>query len=466
MLRVFTVLALLASLPSAPLLRAAGNCNVLLLMTDEHNPSVLGCYGDTLVRTPTLDSIAASGVRFDAAYCQNPICVPSRVSLVSGRMASDLGIRNNTSFPDYPRGSTLADVFRAAGYSIAWFGKTHWGDPRFPAAEARGKNASRKKAAAKEGGSKADAGADDEKGSRLPQDSSVSSWPVEQNPEHASADRALAFLDENRSRRFFLGVSFSKPHFPFTIQQKYYDLYKGRVGMPHAPARLVDELPTVSRKERQKYKHADATEEEILRTRAIYYGMVTYVDEEFGRILRKLDELGLREDTLILYTADHGEMLGERGIWYKNSFYDPSVRIPFLWSWPKALPRGKTVAAPVMNLDIFPTLCELAGLTPPPGLAGRSLAGLLHGTDAGTDRVALSENYRSGHSGRMIRTQDWKYFFYLDGESFLYDMRNDPREEKNLAALPEHRQRVLELRRQAEAGWVDAGGVQGPMKPR
>lgn len=460
------ILALLGVLPAAPLLRAAGHCNVLLLMTDEHNPGILGCYGDPLVRTPTLDSLAAAGVRFDAAYCQNPICVPSRVSLVSGRMASNLGIRGNGSFPDYPPGSTLADVFRAAGYSIAWFGKTHWGDPRFPAEEAKVKKPTRKKGGAKEAKGKAPESGDDEKGSRLPQDSSVSSWPAEQNPEHVTADRALAFLDENRSRRFFLGVSFSKPHFPFTIQQKYYDLYKDRVGLPHAPAKLVEELPAVSRNERQKYRHAEATEAEILRTRAIYYGMVTYVDEEFGRILRKLDELGLREDTLILYTADHGEMLGERGIWYKNSFYDPSVRIPLLWSWPKALPRGRSVAAPVMNLDIFPTLCELAGLKPPPGLEGNSLAGLLRGTEDGAGRIARSENYRAGHSGRMIRTSDWKYFYYQNGEEFLYDMRNDPREEKNLAALPEHRQRVLELRRRAASGWVDAGGVKETKKPR
>ena len=164
--------------------------------------------------------------------------------------------------------------------------------------------------------------------------------------------------------------------------------------------------------------------------------MVTYVDEEFGRILKKLDDLGLREKTIILYTADHGEMLGDRGIWYKNSFYDGSASIPFIWSFPKALPQGKVVNAPAMNMDIFPTLCDLCDLPQPPGLEGVSLAPVMKGTDDGEDRYALSENYRGGAAGRMIRTAKWKYFFYTNGDEYLYDMQADPGEEHNLIKRP------------------------------
>ena len=429
------------SLGAAP---AGAPYNVLFLMTDEHNPHILGSYGDPLVKTPTLDALAATGVRFTAAYCQNPICVPSRVSLVSGRMASNLNTFGNTANQKYQGITTLADAFVQAGYQAAWFGKTHWGDPRFTAT---GSGAANKRAAKEE---------KDESFGRLPQDSQVSKWPVEKNAEHLTANEALAFLEQNKGRNFFLGVSFVKPHFPFTIQQQYYDMYKGRVSPPRVSPTLLTDLPAVSKEERAKYKHADATEAEILRTKAIYYGMVTYVDEEFGRIVRRLDELGLREKTIIIYTADHGEMLGDRGIWYKNSFYDGSARIPFIWSFPRVLPQGKVVATPAMNLDIFPTLVDLCQLAQPTGLEGSSLLPVMTGRDDGHRRVAISENYRGSFAGRMIRTAQWKYFFYTNGEEYLYDMEKDPAEVQNLIANPQLRTIADELKQRAAAGWVQA----------
>ena len=427
-LRILLVASLLLAAPT--LSHATGTneaYNVILLMTDEHTPRVLGCYGDPLVKTPTLDALAAKGVRFTSAYCQNPICVPSRVSLVSGRMPCHLNTYGNTANQKYAAIDTLSDVFVKAGYNTAWFGKTHWGNPRFLENGSGSKN----KQAAKD--------EQDEKIGRHPQQSQVSSWPLEKNAEHLTSEEARAFLDRNKGTNFFLGVSFVKPHFPFTIQQKYYDMYKGKVTLPHAPQNLIDELPSVSKKERARFNLGDASEEDVLRTKAIYYGMVTYVDEEFGRILERLDDLGLREKTIILYTADHGEMLGERGLWYKNSFYDGSASIPFIWSFPKVLPQGKVVAAPVMNMDVFPTLCDLCGLPKPAGLEGSSLLPLLKGTEDGNSRTALSENYRDGFAGRMIRTAQWKYFFYTDGEEYLYDMQADPREEHNLIKDPQCR---------------------------
>lgn len=438
---------LLAGLAVLRANETAESYNVILLMTDEHNPRITGCYGDTLVKTPTLDGLAARGVRFTSAYCQNPICVPSRVSLVSGRMPSHLQTFGNTANQKYENMTTLADVFNKAGYQTAWFGKTHWGDPRF---QESGEGAKNKKAAKAE---RAKAEGDESFG-RLPQEAQVSKWPVEKNPEHLTANEALAFLEQNKAGKFFMGVSFTKPHFPFTIQQPYYDLYRGKVSPPRAPAQLIEELPAISKQERAKYKLGEATNEEVLRAKAIYYGMVTYVDEEFGRILKKLDELGLREKTIILYTADHGEMLGDRGLWYKNSFYDGSASIPFIWSFPKALPLGKVISAPAMNMDIFPTLCDLCNLPKPSGLEGKSLAPLMKGTEDGKDRYALSENYRGGVAGRMIRTARWKYFFYTNGEEYLYDMQADPNEENNLIKNPACRKTADELKQRVSEGWM------------
>jgi choline-sulfatase len=438
---------LLAGLAALRANESAESYNVILLMTDEHNPRITGCYGDTLVKTPTLDGLAARGVRFTSAYCQNPICVPSRVSLVSGRMPSHLQTLGNAANQKYENMTTLADVFNKAGYQTAWFGKTHWGDPRF---QESGEGAKNKKAAKAE---RAQAEGDESFG-RLPQQAQVSKWPVEKNPEHLTANEALAFLEQNKAGKFFMGVSFVKPHFPFTIQQPYYDLYRGKVSLPRAPAQLIEELPAISKQERAKHKLGEATNEEVLRAKAIYYGMVTYVDEEFGRILKKLDELGLREKTIILYTADHGEMLGDRGLWYKNSFYDGSASIPFIWSFPKALPLGKVISAPAMNMDIFPTLCDLCNLPKPSGLEGKSLAPLMKGTEDGKDRYALSENYRGGFAGRMIRTAKWKYFFYTNGEEYLYDMQADPLEENNLVKNPALRKTADELKQRASEGWI------------
>jgi choline-sulfatase len=189
----------------------------------------------------------------------------------------------------------------------------------------------------------------------------------------------------------------------------------------------------------------------------MYYGMVTYVDDEYSRILKKLDDLGLRENTIIIYIADHGEMLGDRGIWYKNSFYDGSASVPFIWSFPKELPQGKVVTTPAMNMDIFPTLCDLCKLPKPSGLEGSSLVPVMKGGDDGNARFALSENYRDGFAGRMIRTAKYKYFFYNNGEEFLYDMQADPREEVNLAKKSEFSQVVQSLKAQAVVGWKTPG---------
>ena len=414
--------------------------NVLLLMTDEHNPRIMGCAGDPIVRTPTLDSLAARGVRFTAAYCQNPVCTPSRVALASGRMASNLGTFGNGNTQKYQNVTTLADLFVQAGYQTVWFGKTHWGDPRFQNSR---------------GGDREDFEKSERAFGRLPQESSVSTWPVEQNTDHATAEEALAFLDQIKNRKFFLGVSLIKPHFPFTIQQKYYDLYKGKVGLPRVTDKLISELPTLTKEERAKYNHAGATEEDVLRTRAMYYGMVTYADEEMGRIVRKLDALGLREKTIIIYTADHGEMLGDRGIWYKNTFYEGSAGIPFIWSFPPRLPQGKVVRVPAMNMDVLPTLADLCGFAKPGGLEGSSLLPVMLGTDPGSNRFALSENYRGNFAGRMIRTPGWKYFFYTTGEEFLYDLESDPGEETNLVHDPRNRALADELKQKASAGWVN-----------
>ncbi|MCC6419704.1 MAG: sulfatase-like hydrolase/transferase [Gemmataceae bacterium] len=414
--------------------------NVLFLISDEHSPHVAGCFGNRTVRTPWLDSIAAGGTAFDAAYTQNPICTPSRASFLTGRMASNVGVFGNVHGTLDDTVPTMADVFLQAGYAAGWMGKTHWGgDPKFETPRPSKKAG----AAAERRGAR----------SRLPEDAAIAAWPESEEVDSYATGQALEFLEQRRAKPFFLGVSWRKPHFPFLVQQRFASLYEGKVAAPRVTARMIGELPAISREEREKYGFARLSEAQIRRALEIYYGMVTYMDEQIGAMLKKLDALGLRENTIVLYTSDHGEMGGEHGLWYKNSFYEASARIPMAWSWPKAIRRGARIGAPAMNLDILPTLCELCGLDKPAGLEGRSLAGLLAGREDGRDRYALSENYRGSAAGRMIRRGQWKFCHYKDDRDQLFDLSQDPGEETNLAGRAEHKALASQLKEQALRGW-------------
>jgi choline-sulfatase len=416
--------------------------NVLFLMSDEHSPHALGYTGNKIVRTPALDGLAARGTAFSAAYCQNPICVPSRASFVTGRMPSNVGVIANDGGLR-PEVITLADVFKKAGYAAGWVGKQHWGgDPRFDPPDAL---PSKKAAGRRKGGS--------EQRSRLPEDAAIADWPASDEADTITKESALRFLDKYHAKPFFLGVSFVKPHFPFVVQQEYYRIYDGKLDAPRVTPQMLQDLPLVSKQEREKYGFAKLTDGQIRRARAVYYGMVTYIDDQIRDILGKLDQLGLRDNTIILYTADHGEMAGEHGLWYKNCFYEGSARLPHVWSLPGVIPAGRTIGAPTMNMDIFPTLCDLCGLPKPAGLEGTSLVPLFEGADSGAERYALSENFRNRSAGRMLRTSRWKYCYFHEDRQHLFDMRNDPAEEFNLVAKPEHKELVASLRARALEGW-------------
>jgi choline-sulfatase len=417
--------------PSTPQLK--NQFNVLFLMSDEHSPHAVGCLGNRIVKTPAIDSLANRGTAFTAAYTQNPICVPSRASFVTGRMPSNVGVFGNDGGLDESV-TTMADVFKRAGYVAGWMGKTHWGgDPRF--------DTPKRSEAAREATTRRS------EHSRLPETAEVVDWPVEEEFDTITRHQALRFLEENRAKRFFAGVSFKKPHFPFLVQEPYYRMYKDSVDAPRVTQKLIDELPLVSQGERKTYGFAKLTEAQIKKARAVYYGMVTYIDDQIKDILKKV------EKTIILYIADHGEMGGEHGLWYKNSFYEASARIPFVWSFPKAIPQGVKIDTPVMNMDVFPTLCDLCGLEKPAGLEGRSLIPLIKGSEDGKNRYALSENFRASWAGRMIRVDRWKYCYFHEDREQLFDLGNDPGEIVNLVGKPEHKDLVASLKSRALRGW-------------
>ncbi|MCF7848664.1 MAG: sulfatase-like hydrolase/transferase [Kiritimatiellales bacterium] len=428
--------------------------NILIIQTDEHSPHVLGCYGNSIVQTPALDSLASAGVVFTSAYCQDPICVPSRMSMLTGRMGSDVGVYNNSD-PLKLRYKTFADSFNAAGYLTTIIGKMHF----------QGEGEERVHGFYRpfgDGGSEYSWSTwqkDRMDGqvylaSRLPEDAEASDWPISAEKDSGAREYSLQFLEDHRYEKFFLITSFIKPHFPFTCHERYFNLYENTVDMPPSVTQeMLDDLPPVSQNERDKYGFANLNDAQIKTARAHYYGMVTYIDDQVQALLDKLDELNLRDKTIIVYTSDHGEMAGEHGLWYKNCFYEASVGIPFIWSFPARLPQGMRISAPVMNMDIFPTLCDLCDVPQPDDLQGKSLLPLIDGAESGADRIALSENFRSKSAGRMIRTMQYKYTWFADGKQQLFDMTADPLEVNNLIHESQYDELVAALKEKALRGW-------------
>ena len=433
-------LKVLAAMPAVAGRSATpGKLNVLWLMSDEHSTHAAGWLKNPIIQTPALDALAKRGAAFSSAYCQNPICVPSRASFLTGRMPSNVGVFGNDGGLKHGV-DTMGTVFKRAGYVAHWIGKTHWGG---------------------ESGFDSPHGSDDEvtgaalrhQITRAPADATVATWPASAEGDTATKNFALRFLETNRDKTFFAGVSFRKPHFPFIVQEEFYRLYQDRVEAPKVTPGMVADLPLLSQKEREGYGFEKLNDAQIRKARAVYFGMVTYMDSLIGEILKKVDELGLRENTIIVYTADHGEMAGEHGLWYKNSFYEASASIPLLLSAPKKIKGGTKVEAPVMNMDLFPTLCDLCGVPAPDGLEGHSLLPLLEGPEGGKDRYALAENFRGGFAGRMIRSGDWKYCYFHEDREQLFDLRNDPGEVMNLAGRPQHKDLQASLKARALKGW-------------
>ena len=420
--------------------------NILFLMTDQHSMRVLGSYGNQIIKTPNLDKLANEGVVFKSNYSQNPICLPSRASLVTGKMPSSLGIFGNDGI--LSEKTTMATVFKAQGYEVAWLGKEHWGATN--AEVGFGNLNDEAHEAFKEkyrplNNLRKNIG-------RLPQNATAYKLSENEDYEALVTDHAIKFLENNTTKTFFLGVSFKKPHFPFMCHQKYFDLYKDIVDMPEVTPDMIEALSINEKKTIEKYKLDEMSSAEIKHARAMYYGMVTYIDEQFGRVLEKLNELGLRENTIIVYTSDHGEMAGEHGLWYKNSFLEASVAAPLIFSYPKTLPVNKKINASSMLLDIFPTLCDLSDIGQPNDLEGKSLLPLMSGIENAdnSDRVAYSEMYRSS-TGIMVRKGKWKYIRYNSEKEYLYDIDTDPREINNLINSTQHQVIIRELSTLASA---------------
>ncbi|MDE3177587.1 MAG: choline-sulfatase [Pseudomonadota bacterium] len=434
--------------------------NILVIMADQLSPAFLRAYGHKLVRTPHIDALAAGGVVFENAYCASPLCSPSRASFMAGLLPSRTRVYDNAAefAADIP---TYAHHLRRLGYRTVLSGKMHFCGPDqmhgfeqrlttdiYPA----------------DFGWTPDWDHPEARPSWYHNMSSVTQAGLAVRTNQLDFDDEVTFAAEREiydkargidNRPLLLVASLTHPHDPYAITREFFDLYaQDDIDMP-APAIPPHELDPHS----QRLRHVCAmdaqklTEAQIRTARRAYYGEISYVDRNVGRLLKALGDCGLRDDTIVIVLADHGEMLGDKGLWYKMSFFENSARVPLIVNAPgRFAPRR--VAAAASLLDVTPTLVDLAG-----GDAGaidtdgRSLKPHLEGGSAPDETMA--EYLAEGAIAPivMIRRGPWKFIHSPADPDQLYDLANDPGERRNLATHARHSGRVAEFRDEVARRW-------------
>ena len=457
-----------AAVPSEGRPTPPGRPNILLLMTDEHGAQFSGTYGHPFIRTPAMDRLAAEGVTFDAAYCNNPLCVPSRLSFMTGRHTHNCAGWDNAT-PLAPDAVTWPHLLRAQGYDVALSGKMHLvGDdhlhgfqeqlardlhselehPIFP--WKRGIPEAREPwPGVVRTESRVPPGPDGEEAVAAEDADTPPTGPgrtPEIDADDDAVSAALAFLRQrahgSAERPFALCVGLIAPHFPFVVPEPFFSQYfPHHADLPHLPAGHLEALPPAAQRLRQAFGFGGHTEPQVRRARAAYYGLVSYADDKLRQLLEALDELGLADDTLVIHTSDHGEMLGEHGLWRKMSFYEQSARVPLQIRWPGRAAAGRRVAECVSLVDVAATIAAAAGAASPVApMDGRSLAGLLAGPDPTWRDEAFAEHTAHGtdRARAMLRRGRWKLCLSggEDREPELYDVVQDPGEFTNLAGDP------------------------------
>ena len=438
--------------------------NILFLMSDEHRPDVTGYEGNTVIRTPVLDELARTGVVFRNAYTPSPICIPGRQCMMSGQLPRTCGCEHFGQ--DLSPGSmTFARRFSQYAYNTVCAGKLHhtgsdqmqgWTERIVPDAHITPKYIE---------------GAIKDEFDRYPTPPGVGKWGNQREVEEARGesgpcqtrdqqvtDASLDYLDRyfhdpmyQRPRAhqpLLFKLSLIQPLYPFFTDPERFQYYHDR-----APVFLEDPCnhPVLSLS--QNNKPVDVTEAQIRNATAAYYGMIDQIDVHYGSVLDRLRSLGEDLDEwIIVYTSDHGEMLGEHGIWEKTRFYEASARVPLIIRWPKGFEGGRVIDANVNLCDLFATLCDLAGLETPDGLDSRSLVPLLQGDKSGWDNETISQ-VRGAHL--MIKKDALKYQYYgEDIPEVLFDLEADPKELENHAEDPNYSEAMTAFRiRRGELGF-------------
>lgn len=440
--------------------------HVLLLIDDEHRPDVMAVEDNPHIRMPTLDRIIGQGTYFRSAYTPAPVCVPARQSFLTGLYPRHNGC---TGF-DTPLPSEVLTIpahFANYGYNPTCAGKMHFlgYDQMHGWRERIGRDVAVNMGLPRTGETRLRAG--------RPHVPGTGKWPTAKEITNARAGKghhmqhdlytvegALLYLDEyfvgepyDRPGEgpLLLAVSLNSPHYPYQCPEELFSYYLRRVE-PY-----VEEL-------QERFDCADffkvrvgtdVTWREAHRATAAYYGMIEWVDRQYGRVIAKLDELNVLDDFVIVFLSDHGEMLGQKGLWEKQQFFEGSARVPFSITAPRRFTGGaRTVGHNVSLVDLFPTLCEIAGIPVPEGLDGRSLVPLMEGDAAGWPNEVYCELYHELNGpSEMVKQDHLKYFRFRgrDWPEQLFDLAADPGETRNLIDDPAYAARLQRLRARLDA---------------
>jgi arylsulfatase A-like enzyme len=485
------------AVPAAEQTAARPAKNVLFIVSDDLN-TMLGCYGDPLAKTPRIDALAARGTLFERAYCAFPLCGPSRNSFLTGLHPNATGIFGNgqvfrQTIPDHP---SLPELFRRHGGFAARVGKLyHYNVP----------------------GSIGTAGHDDPASweatfnpagvDRLEEEPRIFtllpgqfggtlSWYASLAPDERhtdglvarQAEHVLGLCAADRSRPFFLAVGFFRPHTPYVAPKDPYFALHPREEMPVVTGIAEDQadLPAAALGS-HKAEQDKLTDDLRRECRQAYTASISFMDAQLGRVLAAIDRLGLADDTVIVFTSDHGYHMGEHGLWQKMSLFEESTRVPLLIVAPGVSRPGGRVAAPVSQVDLYPTLAALCGLAAPANLQGQSLVPMLRDPAVSGRGWAVTQVVRGGgksrptvtvdkssddprYVGYTLRTPRWRYTEWDEGRKGveLYDHDSDPQELQNLGADPAFagdRESLAKLLHEAIASTLPPGGVPPELRP-
>jgi choline-sulfatase len=465
---------------------STGRTNIVMIMADQLRKDCVGAYGNKVIRTPNLDRIAREGIVFEHAYTSTPSCTPARSALMTGMSPWKHGMLGYKNMATKPYPVEKARALAEAGYYTMAVGKNHY----YPISNPHGYHHMMtdehcsywfdKRTADKEQSHEPRCDYESWFWSQMPDGNPHQSglgWndrtskafplPEEMHATHWTGTTAVRFLEQyKREEPFFLKVSFIRPHSPYDPPERFFKMYED-APLPKAEVGAWAKRYEPRSSERDDLWHGRLSEEMIRNSRQGYYGSVTFMDEQVGRIVDVLERRGMLDNTLIVFFSDHGDMLGDQNLWRKSYAYEQSSHIPMLMRPPKsmALKAGQRVEGAVELRDVLPTFLETAGAAIPPSVDGRSMLGLVReGTKSWRPYIDLEHDlcYDKTNHWTALTDGRWKYIFHaFDGQEQLFDMQADPNELNNLAATEAHakelaawRMHMVEHLRERGPEWV------------
>jgi uncharacterized sulfatase len=445
--RCLTLLAAFFCAAAAVAKEPPPKLNVLFIAIDDLT-CALGCYGHPEVRSPNLDRFARESVRFERAYCQFPLCNPSRSSLLSGMRPDQTHIFGNGTRirENYPDIVTLPQLFKNNGYFSGRIGKIfHYGVPDMIGTSGRDDPPSWNQVVNPSGRDKTDEKDVINFTSWNKNIGASLTWMEAKGTDEEQTDgkvaaAAIKMIDAHKDAPFFIACGFYRPHVPDIATKPYFDMYPlEKITLPDEPSNHMAGIPPIAMTVKPPNYGLDPIK---LRTfKRAYTAATTFVDAQFGKVMDEVHRLGLESNTVIVVWSDHGWNLGEHGQWQKMLLFEESAHVVLMIRAPSAAGNGQTCLRTVELLDLYPTLAELCGLKPPSWLEGKSLTPLLRDPSFPWEHPAFTQVTRKGGvMGRSIRTEQWRYTEWAGGKKGreLYNQNDDPHEYQNLADDPRY----------------------------